>query len=312
MTRKATKREVDDNTQMIRVKALSKRFGHIRAVDDLDLTVLKNDIYGLLGPNGSGKSTTIRMILSLVSPDTGSVHIFGQPLNKKRNKILAGIGALVEKPDFYEHLSAWKNLEIMAGYSKYRATPERINDTLELVGLKQRASSKVKTFSKGMKQRLGIAQALLHDPELIVLDEPSSGLDPSGTREVRELILRLNREMGKTIVLSSHQLREVELIANRMAIINLGKKVVEGDVKEILDTQEFNTLIETTDNRKAYELLKNGPLALAKVTLKNERLQIQSPREMIPEIVSLLVENGIGLISVMQDHSLENYFLNVT
>jgi ABC-type multidrug transport system ATPase subunit len=208
----------------------------------LDLSVYKGDIYGFLGPNGSGKSTTIRLMLSLVRPDAGEVKIFGLSLNKYRMNILSRIGALVEKPDFYEYLTARKNMEILMKYSGMDADQKVIEDALDKVGLKSRASSKVKTYSKGMKQRLGIAQALLHDPELLILDEPSSGLDPAGARDIRKLIIDLNRNMGKTIILSSHHLNEIQEVANRMVIIKEGKNMVEGDVETLLSGTKLEKL----------------------------------------------------------------------
>jgi ABC-2 type transport system ATP-binding protein len=225
---------MNETQEIIKISGLSKRFGDIQAVEDLNLTVYSQDIYGFLGPNGSGKSTTIRMMLSLVRPDKGSVSIFGLPLRGNRKAILSRIGALVEKPDFYDYLTAFKNLEILATYSGKKVTASQIMDVLALTGLHGRAESKVKTFSKGMKQRLGIAQALLHQPELIILDEPTAGLDPQGVKDVRDLIIQLNSEMKKTILLSSHQLHEIEQLANRMIIIDKGRAVVEGDVTELL------------------------------------------------------------------------------
>ncbi len=174
------------------------------------------------------------MILSLVKPDSGSIEIFGMPLNGFKKDILSRTGALVEKPDFYEYLSAYKNLEILARYSNINVSHDRIMEVLKTVGLLDRAQSKVKTYSKGMKQRLGIAQAILHDPELIILDEPTSGLDPQGVKDIRDLIIKLNKDLNKTILLSSHQLHEVEQVANRMIIIENGRSIVEGNVQELL------------------------------------------------------------------------------
>ena len=176
-------RQVDT---ILRVRNLSKSFGEIKAVNDLSLDVQQKDIYGFLGPNGSGKSTTIRMMLSLLKPDAGTIEIFGTSFQQNRKKILTNVGAFIEKPDFYEYLTAYKNLDILCSYSGIRPERSSLMEILELVGLTERADSKVSTFSKGMKQRLGIAQALLHDPDLLILDEPASGLDPSGTDERAE------------------------------------------------------------------------------------------------------------------------------
>ena len=233
---------------LVEIRNLTKRFKSIIAVDNLSLSVFEQDIYGFLGPNGSGKSTTIRLILTLLRSNAGSIHVFGLPLNSNRNKILGRIGAFVEKPDFYENLSAFKNLEILATYSKIQVNQKKIDENLDLVGLLERSNSKVKTYSKGMKQRLGIAQALLHDPELLILDEPANGLDPSGMRDVRNLIRFLNQERNKTIILSSHNLQEIEMIANRMVIINQGKKIIEGEVAKLLKEHSYYAVFEVNDN----------------------------------------------------------------
>ncbi|MCF8412501.1 MAG: ATP-binding cassette domain-containing protein, partial [Melioribacteraceae bacterium] len=210
--------------KIIEVKGLTKKYKDLVAVNNLDLNVYRGDVFGFLGPNGAGKSTTIRMLLTLIEPTAGDIKIFGLPLKKNRIEILSKIGAIVEKPDFYLYLSAYKNLEILGKVSGADTSNKRLMEILELVGLDKRWKSKVKTFSHGMKQRLGIAQALLHNPELIILDEPTTGLDPMGIKEIRDLIIQLSRDQGKTIFLSSHILREVELIANRMIIINKGEK----------------------------------------------------------------------------------------
>jgi ABC-2 type transport system ATP-binding protein len=189
------------NEQIIKVDSLYKHFNEVKAVNGISFSVDKGDVYGFLGPNGSGKSTTIRMLLSLIRPDSGIIEIFGRELSGHKHKILSGIGALIEKPDFYEYLSAEKNLWLLARYGGFDIPSARISEVLEMVGLSERANSKVKTYSKGMKQRLGIAQAILHDPDLIILDEPGSGLDPSGIKDIRELIFHLNRDLGKTIFL---------------------------------------------------------------------------------------------------------------
>ncbi|MEA3476654.1 MAG: ATP-binding cassette domain-containing protein [Bacteroidota bacterium] len=228
--------------KILSIRGLSKQFGDIQAVDNLDLDIYKGDIYGFLGPNGSGKSTSIRLILSLVRPDSGSIQIFGQPVKKFLPRILQRIGALVEKPDFYEYLSAYKNLAILMQYSGLKPNRKRIMEVLEMVGLQDRAKGKVKTYSKGMKQRLGIAQAMLHDPELLILDEPSSGLDPAGARDTRDLLVNLNKDHGKTIMLSSHHLLEIQQVASRMIIISKGKSVLEGSVQELIAGKNLETL----------------------------------------------------------------------
>ena len=225
--------------QIISVRNLSKSYGSFKAVDQLNLDVFYGDVFGFLGPNGAGKSTTIRMLLSLIKPSEGSIKIFGQDLNQHRNTILGKIGCIVEKPDFYKYLSAEKNLHYFAALSGFSASKSKIYEMLELVGLKGREKDKIKGYSHGMKQRLGIAQTLIHNPDLIVLDEPTTGLDPQGIIDIRNLILHLQRDLNKTVFLSSHILSEIELIASRMVIINKGREIVQGEVGTLLNSEEL-------------------------------------------------------------------------
>jgi len=297
---------------IVNIQNISKKLKQIQAVDDLSFTVNEKDIYGFLGPNGSGKSTSIRMILSLLKPDKGTIEVFGQSMQSNRLSILSRIGAFVEKADFYEYLSARKNLELLAVYSGIQINRQRVDETLDLVGLLDRADSKVKTFSKGMKQRLGISQALLHDPELLILDEPSSGLDPSGMRDIRNLIRYLNKEKGKTIILSSHNLQEIELIANRMLIIHRGKKVIEGDVKELLTKHNYYTRFEVDNSDKTKQILLEGTLTEDKIEVDGQLVRVQCKRDEVPQINKLLVNNGIEVVQITVEQNLEDYFLNLT
>ncbi|HEX7357162.1 MAG TPA: ATP-binding cassette domain-containing protein, partial [Ignavibacteriaceae bacterium] len=244
-----------NGNKIIEINSLSKNFKDLKAVNSLNLNVFEGDVFGFLGPNGAGKSTTIRMLLSLIKPSEGSIKLFGKTLEKNRNEILKNVGAIVEKPDFYGYLSAYKNLEILGRISGKEISKNRIMEVLELVGLSKRFKSKVKTFSHGMKQRLGLGQALLHDPDLIILDEPTTGLDPQGMKEIRDLILHLSKDKKKTIFLSSHILHEVELVANRMIIINKGTTKVEGYVKDLLNAKKLSVSFETNDEEKTYSLL---------------------------------------------------------
>src|SRR5688572_1754144 len=217
---------------VIKVTQLSKVFSEITAVSDLSFTVQKGDVYGFLGQNGAGKSTTIRMLLTLITPTGGSIEIFGYDLYKHRKEILRNTGAVIERPDLYKYLTAYETLELFAKMSGVKLSRANFMDQLELVGLAQRANSKVRTFSQGMKQRLGIAVALVHDPQLIMLDEPTNGLDPQGIADMRKLLAGLSRDFGKTVVVSSHLLNEIEMIANRILIIDRGEKIVEGSADE--------------------------------------------------------------------------------
>src|SRR5688572_2503008 len=227
---------------IIEVNHLSKHFGDIRAVHDLSFTVQRGDVYGFLGQNGAGKSTTIRMLLTLIRPTAGTIRIFGKELMANRREILQKIGAVIERPDLYKYLTVYENLALFAKMSGVKLPKGKLLDQLELVGIKDRADSKVKTFSQGMKQRLGIAVALVHDPALIILDEPTNGLDPQGIADIRNLILHLSRNLGKTIVVSSHLLTEIEMVASRMLIIDKGSRKAEGSVVELFDPGK--TLVE--------------------------------------------------------------------
>ena len=191
---------------IVKVSGLTKSFKHNTAVNDLSFSVNEGDVYGFLGQNGAGKSTTIRMLVTLIAPTAGEIEIFGMPLNKNRIEILRQIGAVIEKPDVYKYLSAFENLSLFARLSGVSLPDAKLMDQLDKVGLAHRAKDTVKTFSQGMKQRLGIAIALVHDPRLIILDEPTNGLDPQGIADIRNLILLLSRDLQKTVIVSSHLL----------------------------------------------------------------------------------------------------------
>lgn len=252
------------------------------------------------------------MLLTLLRPDSGSIRLFNSELSQNRLHILKKTGAFIEKPDFYEHLSAYKNLEMLCLYSGCIPERSKIMEVLELLGLSHRARSKVKTFSKGMKQRLGIAQSLLHDPELLILDEPASGLDPAGNRDVRELIRYLNEEKGKTIILSSHDLSEIELIASRVLIIDRGSKVIEGDVAAMLSAQSYQIRIKTLNAEKAARLMNSSRFDCGPYEVKEDTLLMKCTRKEIPEINKYLVNNGIDIESIRMEQNLEEFFLNMT
>ncbi|MFM8951380.1 MAG: ABC transporter ATP-binding protein, partial [Bacteroidota bacterium] len=205
-----------EKTPILEVRGLRKSFQDFEAVKGVDFTVYKGDIFGFLGPTGAGKSTTLRMGTSLINPTAGDIRIFGLPLSSNREHILSRMGILVEKPDLYGFLSGYENLSMLSSLNGKRASRQRIEEIIHMVGLQGREQDKVRKYSQGMRQRLGIAQALIHDPEIIILDEPSNGLDPQGIVDIRELIIRLGREFKKTVILSSHLLNEVEMMANRM------------------------------------------------------------------------------------------------
>jgi len=301
-----------DNNKIIEVKNLSKQFKELKAVDDLNLNVYAGDVFGFLGPNGAGKSTTIRMLLTLISPTKGEIKIFGKSLKESRIEILRKIGAIVEKPDFYGFLSAYKNLEILGKLSGIESPKKRIMEVLGLVGLEKRFKSKVKTFSHGMKQRLGIAQALIHDPELIILDEPTTGLDPQGMKEIRDLIIHLSKDQKKTIFLSSHILYEVEMVADRMIIINKGSTQVEGDVQGLLNKNNLKVTFEVDDTTKVRSLLSNTRWLEKFDSETKSRVIFSLKNTEIADLNKYLVDNNIPVSAVIPTRSLEEYFLQIT
>ncbi|MDB5231477.1 MAG: transporter ATP-binding protein [Chitinophagaceae bacterium] len=296
-------------TEIISVKNLSKTYPGITAVNDLSFTVYKGDVYGFLGQNGAGKSTTIRMLLTLVKPTTGTIEIFGEDLGRHTKSILHNIGAVIEKPDLYKYLSAFENLRLFSTLSKKKLSSKELMQQLDEVGLAGRANDKVKTFSQGMKQRLGIAVALVHDPSLIILDEPVNGLDPQGIADIRRLIIYLSSEKGKTILLSSHLLHEIEQVATRVLIIDKGKKITEATAEELFDEAHTIVEIETLNNTEAVNLLRAANFA---ARLTNNKLTVQIDKKQIPGLNKWLADNGIAVMAVHPRHRLEDYFLQVT
>jgi ABC-2 type transport system ATP-binding protein len=303
---------LNSSENVIEISELTKHFKDVLAVDKLDFNIIKGDVFGFLGPNGAGKSTTIRMLLSLIFPTSGSIKIFGKSLLENRKEILSNVGAIVEKPDFYNYLSALKNLEILAKISGKEVSQKRIMELLELVGLTDRAKSKVKTYSHGMKQRLGIAQALLHDPELVVLDEPTTGLDPQGMKEIRDLIIRLSKDENKTIFLSSHILSEIELVANRMLILNKGNKIVEGKVDNLLKSKILKVTIEVDKSEEVKNILQNTRWYQCIESIQGNKFYFNLEQEDIPALNKYLVEQGILVCALVPVRSLEDYFLSIT
>lgn len=297
--------------KIIEVQQLAKRFGNFEAVKDVNFTVYKGDVFGFLGPNGAGKSTSIRCLLSLIKPDRGEIKIFGQSLAHQRNQILARTGSIIEKPDFYKYLSAYKNLAIFSRISGAPASRKEIYQMLDFVGLSGRENDKVAGFSHGMKQRLGIAQTLLHKPDLIVLDEPTTGLDPQGIIDIRNLILRLRDEQGKTVVLSSHLLAEMELIANRMVIINKGKTVVEGEVSKLLNAEELVVQLEVDRVEEVKQWVSLHIPNVEVISHTSSHLEIAIGKTKVAELNKLLVEQGFNIYAIESKRKLEDYFIKM-
>lgn len=297
---------------IITVSNLSKQYKEIKAVDDLSFSVNAGEVYGFLGQNGAGKSTTIRMLMTLITPSAGKIELFGKNLLTHRTEILRNVGAVIERPDLYKYLTAYENLGLFAKMSGIKPTPKILDEQLERVGLIGRKHSKVKTFSQGMKQRLGLAVALVHDPQLIILDEPTNGLDPQGIADTRNLILHLSKHFGKTVLVSSHLLNEIEMIADRMLIIDKGKKVAEGAVKDLFDPTNMIVEIEINNIDHALGIIKASSwnTSIKKILPNGARFQLD--KKQIPALTAELVSKGIEILSIQPKHSLEAYFLSLT
>ncbi len=295
---------------ILSIKQLSKHFGKFHAVKDVNITVNTGDVYGFLGPNGAGKSTTMRCMLSLIQADQGSIELFGQSITQHRSQILARVGSLIEKPDFYKYLSAYKNLQLFSRISGKPSSSQEIREMLDFVGLAGRENDRVGGFSHGMRQRLGIAQTLLHQPDLIVLDEPTTGLDPQGIIDMRNLILRLKNEQKKTIILSSHNLSEVELICNRMVIIHQGKSIVEGNVAELLNEDEQIIRIQT-DSLSLPKLIQLLQTNYQPLQVNEQFVEISLLKENIPALNAQIVAADLPIFAIEAKRKLEDYFINL-
>lgn len=295
---------------VLETEDLTKRFGRRVAVADLSMRVERGNIFGFLGQNGAGKSTTIRMVLGLVRPTSGRVRLLGHDMAKHPLWALARTGAIVETPAFYESYSGLQNLRLLAAMSG-GVDQKRLNQVLDIVGLRARANDKVRVYSHGMKQRLGIAQALLPTPEVIILDEPTDGLDPQGIHEVRALIRRLRDELNLTVLLSSHLLNEVEQTCDRVAIIDHGRLLYQGTIKALID--EEKTVKLTVDRiEEAYAILSADP-ALAVSRNGTQSLYVKMADDRIPDVNRLLVERGIRVMELSpQRETLEQVFLRLT
>jgi ABC-2 type transport system ATP-binding protein len=304
----------------LELRGLTKRFGDFVAVEDMDLEVRRGDVYGFLGPNGSGKSTTIRMILGLVRPTAGEVRIFGRPAAGPRER--AKVAGFVEAPGFYEYLSALDNLRLLAAADLRRDGSPPIRRVLETVGLWERRRDRVRAYSQGMKQRLAIAAALLREPEFLVLDEPTNGLDPGGMRDVRALVRELSAE-GLTIFLSSHLLAEVEQLCNRVAVVGKGRLLAEGSLGEIAEQArsrpEYRLVAD--DRERARRLLEESP-DVAVLNGRPEELEGFRPDEVIRfaagsegvgPVVKTLVDGDVEVLALVPARpNLEEMFLRLT
>ena len=297
---------------VLSVNHLSKSYGKLLVVDDVSFEVYKGDVFGFLGPNGAGKSTTLRMLLDLVRPDSGNIQYFSSDFQANRNSILARIGCIVEKPDFYRYLSGRKNLELLARISGLKLSKNRVEQLMELVGLTGRGDDPVKAYSHGMKQRLGIAQALLHDPELIILDEPTTGLDPQGIVDIRNLIRHLSVDLNKTVILSSHILSEAEVTVNRMVILNKGKIAAQGSLRDLLHEENAYVFFHVNEITNAVAVIGNSVFNDSLVRYTGAGLEFRTDLKKISMINQLLVENNVAVNGIESRRQLEDYFFRLT
>ncbi|MBM77607.1 MAG: bacitracin ABC transporter ATP-binding protein [Crocinitomicaceae bacterium] len=297
-----------DKNKILTIKNLTKKFGEFKAVNDLSLNVYTGDIYGFLGPNGAGKSTTLRTILGLINPTEGQISFNNQLIKGSDRSYLNHIGSLIERPDFYKNLSAYDNLLILFKMSKMK-NKNRIDEVLNEVGLLNKKNNKVGGFSQGMKQRLGIAQAILHHPKLIILDEPSNGLDPQGQSDMRDLIMRINQEFSITIIISSHILSEIEKISNRMIVINNGKKIVEGNVQDLMQSETMKVRFKTKNKKELINYFETNKIEY----ICDDDFIISHMQELdIEPTIIDLTTNNIHLMEVRQLRTLEELFLKWT
>ena len=299
----------DGDAAPLEVRGLVKRYGELTAVGGVDLTVRAGDVYGYLGPNGAGKTTSLRMMLGLIRPTAGTVRLFGRD-PQVTVAALQGVAGFVEAPTFYPYLSGRRNLELLAAFDGYGASA-RIDHALEAVELSHRAGDRVGGYSHGMRQRLGIAAALLREPKLLLLDEPTTGLDPAGMRDMRLLIHRLAGQ-GITIVLSSHLLTEVEDVCNRVAIVRTGKIVYEGEIADLKRAAGMTYGLSTTDDDRALAVCRAQP-GICEVRVHQGRISFTAEERSVTELSQALIEAG-ALIRALapQSATLEDLFFSLT
>ena len=293
------------NAEILKCTDLHKKIRGKEIIKGISFDIKQGEILGFIGPNGAGKTTTIKLILGLQKQSDGNIKINGYDIQKKFEKAIEKVGAIVENPDLYMYMSGYDNLKLVANLYK-GIDKNRINEVVKLVGLENRIKDKVSKYSLGMRQRLGIAQAILHKPNLLILDEPTNGLDPEGIKQVRELIVRLAKEEKMAVMISSHNLSEIENVCNKICIIKNGKIVEQSDIEDIKkEVSEGEYVIEVDLPEKAKDLLK--------CEIKNKNLIIKAQKEEIPEIIKKLVEGNVKIYSVTENIlSLEEAFLKKT
>ena len=297
---------------VLQLRNVTKKIGRRTIVDHLSLDVPKGEVFGFLGPNGAGKTTTIRMIVGLIRMSEGEVYVNGVSVRRNFEEAMSRVGAIVENPEMYKYLTGYQNLVHYARMHK-GVTKQRIDEVVELVGLKNRIHEKVKRYSLGMRQRLGVAQAILHKPSVLILDEPTNGLDPAGIRELRDYLRNLAENEGIAVVVSSHLLSEMELMCDRVAIIQAGKLIDVRSLKEMKSqTTAHNVFFEVSDPEHVRTLLA-AEMGLTDMIVQGDGIEIRIEREQIPELTEWFVRQGVkiyGIRSISQ--SLEEQFLEMT
>jgi ABC-2 type transport system ATP-binding protein len=297
-------------TDIITTRGLTKQYGKAIPVNEVDLAIPEGTIYGFLGPNGAGKSTTLKMILGLVRPTAGSITVFGKSMNRRnRLSILREVGSLIESPSYYGHLTGEENLQIIQTLRRLPAS--EITRVLEIVRLSGQKTKQVSQYSLGMKQRLGLAYALLGNPRLLILDEPTNGLDPAGIQEIRELICSLPREFGMTVLVSSHLLSEIDQIATSVGIISQGRLVFQNDLKVLHNLSRHQIAIRALDNQRLDAVLTSHNVDHE---LRDNYLLLPQLADLpLAKLVSYLASQDIGLVRIEErQKSLEEIFLELT
>ncbi|MGO4185309.1 ABC transporter ATP-binding protein [Paenibacillus sp. MCAF9] len=296
---------------VLKLRNVTKSIGGRKIVDNLSFDIPAGEVFGFLGPNGAGKTTTIRMIVGLISMSKGEALIKGVSVREHFELAMTHVGAIVENPEMYKFLTGYQNLVHFARRHK-GITKERINEVVKLLGLQNRIHEKVKRYSLGMRQRLGVAQAILHRPSLLILDEPTNGLDPAGIRELRDYLRKLTREEGISVIVSSHLLSEMELMCDRVAIIQAGKLIDIRSLQETRDSIQSKIVIEVGDLLAAQQLL-SAIFDATRITVKGNLLEIAADKAAIPDITRLLVSSEIDVLGIqVAQKSLEEQFLEIT
>lgn len=300
---------------VVQLRHVTKRIGNKNIVNDLSFDIPAGEVFGFLGPNGAGKTTTIRMMVGLIKISQGDILIKGQSITREFKKAVQNVGAIVENPDLYKYLTGYQNLKHYARMAS-GVTAARINEVVEIVGLKDRIHDKVKTYSLGMRQRLGIAQAILHRPSLLILDEPTNGLDPAGIHELRNYLKRLAHEEGVAVFVSSHLLSEMELMCDRVGILQNGQLVRIQSIQDFIHKSGVSRVCVTMDptqTEQAKRLIAASNKIVQPLSGQPGQVLVQMNKNEIPAVNKLLIDEGIRIYSIqMQEQSLEDKFLEIT